>query len=448
MNRKLFWKLCISISLISMALVYLVSELSNRIESSMSQISDSDKHTLNEYRREAEVLVEAGNKEAIQQWLEQLQNKENTFATIIELHRTEYAALPHPDQRAVTVRLGRQLDWGLHLHHSKPMIELGLSDGIHYLVLLLPDHMMPGRYWGLTHTLLHLLLPFSLMMFVSLILYRNLMRPLGRLEKATREFTRGNYATRVSPDLNGRNDELGRLAQAFDEMASKIGSLLQTQRHLLNDLSHELRTPLQRIELCLETGEHKNGSRLKKEATQMRNLVEDTLTLAWLQNESPQLRHETVDLIGLLEAIADDTQFEYQDRHLELRIPDELLIYDSSEKALNMALENIIRNAMQHSPTGATVLITVSLRKDCCEIVVQDQGGGVPEDCLDMIFKPFFRVDKARGRDAGGFGLGLALARRQIKGVGGSIRAENVAGEGLRMQVRLPCQNSLKCKKC
>ena len=438
MNRKLLWKLCISISLTSIVLVYLVSELSRTIEHSMSQLNESDKQILREYRNKADELVKAGNEEGIQEWLIQLQKKEQTFASIIELHRKEYAVIPHPVQHSVPVRLGRQLDWGLHLQHDNPLIELGLSDGIHYLVLLLPDRMMPGRYWGLTHALLHLLLPFSLMMFVSLILYRSLMRPLGKLEQATREFTRGNYAARVSPDLNGRDDELSHLAQAFDEMACKIGSLLQSQRHLLNDLSHELRTPLQRIELCLETGEHKNSRRLKKDAAQMRSLVEDTLTLAWLENETPQLRNETVDLIGLLEAIADDTRFEYSDRYLTLNMPDELLIADSSEKALNMALENITRNAMQHSPAGATVVVAVTRQEKHCDIEVVDQGCGVPEECLEMIFKPFFRVDKSRGRDAGGFGLGLALAKRQIEGVGGTVRADNIATKGLCMRIQLP----------
>ncbi|MCV6610396.1 MAG: sensor histidine kinase [Amphritea sp.] len=438
MNRKLFWKLCLSISLITMALVYLVSELSLKIENQMSYLGETEKSVLQGYRDEADQLLSSGDRDALYNWLEAVQSKEGTFATVIEVSISEVVPVGHADYRPVEARVGRLLSYPLHLHHENPLIEMPLSDGRHSLVIRVPDHMMPGSLWPTTHLLLHMALPLILMVLFSFVLYRHLMRPLGKLELATRQFSQGNYAARVSPELNGRSDELGRLALTFDEMATRVGTLVESQRHLLHDLSHELRTPLQRIELCLEIDKTSHYSRLKKETRQMRKLVEDTLTLAWLQNESPELRNETVDLVGLLEAIADDTQFEYPDRHLRLSLPDELLIADSSEKALNMALENIIRNAMRHSPEGGTVEISVALHDQFCEVVVTDQGEGVPDDCLDKIFKPFFRVDKSRDRGAGGFGLGLALAKRQLEGVAGSVRAENNTRQGLRMLINLP----------
>lgn len=170
----------------------------------------------------------------------------------------------------------------------------------------------------------------------------------------------------------------------------------------------------------------------------MRKLVEDTLTLAWLENESPELRHEDVDLVGLLEVIAEDTEFEYPDRKLRLELPEELDVANSSEKALNMALENIIRNAMRHTPVGGLVTVKVEVDESHCQVCILDQGEGVPEELLDMIFKPFFRVDKARKRGQAGFGLGLALAKRQINGIGGSISARNHSDTGLMMSITIP----------
>ena len=438
MNKKLFWKLCLSITFVSISLVYLTSEVSLKIEKKMSLISVEAKQQMELYRQQADNLVQAGDKKAIAHWLESLQEKEGSFAAIIQLTSRELVPVAHSDYTPVEIRLGRNPEWEIHLYHDNPFIELPLSDGENYLVFRLPDHMMPGRYWPLTHMILHLLVPLLLMALVSFVLYRHLMKPLTELEKATRQFSSGDYQARVAPALNGRDDELGRLAITFDEMASRVGNLVQTQRHLINDLSHELRTPLQRIELSIETEKGSNYSCLKREAGLMRQLTEDTLTLAWLENESPDLRHETVDITGLLEAITEDTRFEFPDRMLELNAPDELEIRDSSEKALNMALENIIRNGMRHTPSGHTVNVTVIKKDHCCEIQVQDPGPGIAAEYLELIFKPFFRIDKSRERDTGGFGLGLALAKRQIEGVNGRIVARNVPSGGLIMSVILP----------
>lgn len=438
MNRKLFWKLCLSTSLITMALVYLVSEVSLKIEKHMSYLGKQERALLESYRDRADELVLAGNHEALYQWLEDLQRREGTFATVISVEVNELVPVGHTDYRPVTAKVGRYLHHPVHLHHNNPLMDMPLSDGKHSLVFRMPDHLMPGGFWPATHLMMHLALPLLLMALLSYFLYRHVMKPLARLELATRSFSEGNYAARVSPGLNGRNDELGRLAQTFDEMAGRVGTLVETQRHLLHDLSHELRTPLQRIELTLEMDKSDNAFRLKKESLQMRKLVEDTLTLAWLQNEAPQLRTETVDLTGLLEVIVEDAQFEYPDRTIRLTQFGELVLEDSSEKALNMALENIIRNAMRHTPVAGMVTVTAAVNEGCCEVMVADQGEGVPEDFLGKIFEPFFRVDKARDRDAGGFGLGLALAQRQILGVGGTIHAENGSSQGLRILISLP----------
>lgn len=440
MNRKLFWKLCAYISLMTMALVFVTAKISLEVETHLSQISEENKAILKAYQREADQLVSQENDTVLYQWLDALQKKEQTFATVVALSTKERVAVPHASLDGLQVRLGRQLHWGVHLHHRNPAIELPLSDGIHYLVLRLPDHMMPGQVWPKIYFIIHLLFPLLLMMAVSYGLYYYLMKPLGKLERATRQFSSGNYEARVSPTLGGRTDELGRLATTFDEMASKVGALVKTQRHLIHDLSHELRTPLQRLELCLESENFENKARLKKETAQMRRLVEDTLTLACLEGDVSERRSEHVDLVGLIEAIADDTQFEYPDRQLHLQLPEEFEIAESNEKALSMALENIIRNAMRHTPSGRTVTVCLSPLDDVCEITVQDEGCGVPDALLELIFKPFFRVDKSRGRaqERGGFGLGLALARRQLNSIAGTVSAQNTTGSGLLVRVVLP----------
>ena len=444
MTRKLFWKLFASVTLGCMALVYLIAEISLHVERQMSLIEDVHKAQLIQYRDQADLLLQVGDYDALEVWLHALEQKENTVATIVRLDKQVVVNSASMEGNQVDIRLGRGVDWPIHLSHDNPKIELPLSAPGVSLVFLLPDHMMPGRQWPLIHMLLHLAVPLLLMMVVCVALYRHLMKPLQALDRATQKFSEGNYETRLLPSMRGRSDELGKLAATFDSMASKVGTLIQTQRHLINDLSHELRTPLQRIELCLASESTPVSSRLHKETYQMRRLVEDTLTLAWLQNESPCLRLEPVDLSALLEAIADDCRFEYPAQVLELRIPDECVIEDTSERALNLSLENVIRNALRHTPAGKIVSIQLSSNDDGINLQVADQGPGVPDNFLEMIFKPFFRVDKSRDRDAGGFGLGLALAKRQIEAMGGHIQANNSQQGGLTISICLPTSNEVQ----
>ncbi|MCH2159936.1 MAG: ATP-binding protein [Oleiphilaceae bacterium] len=124
------------------------------------------------------------------------------------------------------------------------------------------------------------------------------------------------------------------------------------------------------------------------------------------------------------------------------KLPEYAPIKQSNHRALGQAFENIIRNALKYSPHQGQVTIDLDQADKEYRIRITDNGPGVPEEMLDEIFKPFFRVDKSRGDEAGGFGLGLSLAKRQIEAVGGSIRALNTTNaseyKGLSVEIVLP----------
>jgi two-component system sensor histidine kinase PfeS len=182
----------------------------------------------------------------------------------------------------------------------------------------------------------------------------------------------------------------------------------------------------------------------------MQLLMEDTLTLSWLDTEKPKLNQETVDVTLLLDTIAEDARFEFPKHQLILLSPDSCPLEDTNHRALGQALENMIRNALKYSQEGSEVRVIVQRNGivDELTISIEDQGPGVGREDLENIFKPFFRSDKSRNRtslagdnsleDLGGFGLGLALSKRQITALGGSISAENMQPDGLRMLTRLP----------
>lgn len=166
----------------------------------------------------------------------------------------------------------------------------------------------------------------------------------------------------------------------------------------------------------------------------MRRLVEDALTLSWLETERPMLRDETLDLTDLLDSILDDARFEYPDRQIETQLPAEAELVGSCHRALGQAVENIVRNALDHTPPGKKVWVQLQAEAESYRLDIIDQGPGVPPPWLERIFQPFERVSG----DRPGFGLGLALAQRQIGAIGGRLAATNHEQGGLCMTIWLP----------
>ncbi len=438
MSRRLYWKLCLSFGLAAVLLVSLVGMAGDWIERQMSLLDPADQQEMRQWADKAEALGRAGDRLALERWLQALQQQENTLITVVRVE--ESWLTPSLETPFTLNRIGRGLDWPMHLHHDTPIIQIPFTDGITSLAVRLPARMLPGRWWPYTHRLLQVVPPVLLMLLLCALFYRHLMRPLRQLQQATRRFDAGDYDVRVYNPTGRRPDELAELAQTFDRMADHIGGLIRTQRHLIRDLSHELRTPLTRLELALD--DDMTADRLRergrKEAQAMRQLVEDTLLLAALEH-TPQLEvTQMVDLSLLLEVIAEDARYEYPDRQLSLSLADGLEQLIANERALSQALENIIRNALSHTPPGYAVQVTAQPQDAGYRVWIQDQGPGVPEAQLRNIFLPFFRLDRARNRAGGGAGLGLALAQRQIQGLGGELVAQNHPAGGLVMQLWLP----------
>lgn len=445
MNRRLLWKLFLIIATGTVALFYVINVLTSRAEEGMSYIAPEYREQIKTWGREAEQLYLAGDEQALTLWLEALQAQEQTWAAVVKSDLTGLAGSQLTPRFYEEFSIGRSVDWMIHLYFEEnPIMEVTFADRrIHFLILL-PQRMRPGLYWGYTQLVLQIILPMILLSLLSLVLYRHIMNPLRELERATRAFSRGNLDVRVRQLLGNRSDELTELAATFDQMAGRIGELIVNQRQLIADLSHELRTPLTRLDIALdnlqEDRSDANIERIQRESQQIRRLVEDTLTLAWLDNERPVLQQETLDLVDLLDVLCDDAQFEFPDRQLLRRLPETAEIHNSSHRALGQALENIIRNALRYTQAGGQVCVGLNCLENSYVIHVWDQGPGVPEDCLEHIFEPFFRVDQARSTASptSGFGLGLALARRQLRAVGGSVSALNLAHGGLQMTVILP----------
>jgi signal transduction histidine kinase len=284
-------------------------------------------------------------------------------------------------------------------------------------------------------------------------LARYLAAPVGKIRSAAQKIAKGDLSARVEPNRFPRGlDELTVLARDFDAMAERMESLVAAQSRLLGDVSHELRSPLTRLGLALELArrgdETKRAAafeRIEREAIRLDALIGELLTLSRLENG---LRAESlsrlVDLSAIASEVAADADFEAQNAGRGVRVsfsgPKENVPLRGDAELLRRALENVARNAARHTDENTTVETSLRVTKEGVVWTARDHGPGVPEEELNDIFRPFYRVEGARERAEfdRGTGLGLAIAERAASAHGGTIKAKNAEGGGLEVEVSLP----------
>jgi two-component system sensor histidine kinase CpxA len=265
-------------------------------------------------------------------------------------------------------------------------------------------------------------------------------RRVKALQVASRRLATGDLDTRLRVRSRG-GDETDELARDFNSMAGELQERMQAQKRLLGDVSHELRSPLARQRIALALAQENPGNatsylqRIEQETERLEALIGQLLAS---QAEEVQLDVH-IDLVPLLQQLCSDANFEgaAENKRCVLTFDVSEAIVASSGDLLRKSFENILRNALQHTPPDTDVRVELTRSGDVFVIRVTDYGSGVPENELDNIFEAFYRTDTARTRDTGGYGLGLSIARRAIMRHGGSIMAKNAA-HGLEVTITLP----------
>lgn len=277
-------------------------------------------------------------------------------------------------------------------------------------------------------------------------LARYISSPIGKVRRATRKLAAGDLQTRVADEIGNRRDELSELAVDFDEMAERIESLIISQKRLSRDVSHELRSPLARMNVALEIAKQKsNGDvapmldRIDTESRRLNEMISSLLTLSKLETGSQDFEKYEVDLTELLEDVASDADFEAKANGKSVKIVEaDKCHVTGSETLLQSAIDNVLRNAVRYTNEGTTVEVSLKSAAGKAHITILDHGGGVPEDEIGNLFRPFYRVGEARERKTGGIGLGLAIAEQAIRAHKGTIAARNL-GDGLIVEIKLDC---------
>ncbi len=307
-----------------------------------------------------------------------------------------------------------------------------------FLFSAFPDEtMMMG--WLVT-----LLVVVALVLFGAFVTIRWILRPLRDLARGVRAISAGDLTYRV-PEY--RTDELGRLTRAFNHMSGRIQTMLAARERLLLDVSHELRSPLTRIKVALEfLPPDDTRSLLRNDVEEMERMITEILENARLHSRFGRLDKSAFDLRELLEELLP----EYDSRAPGVRLahfPNEVPLFADPEQ-VSTVMRNLITNALKYTPAdSAPVEISVEMQPLQTVIHVRDFGQGIAKDELELIFEPFYRTDRSRNKNTGGYGLGLSLCKAIMEAHDGSIAVNSVVNAGTIFTLNFPQHPEDKLEK-
>lgn len=276
------------------------------------------------------------------------------------------------------------------------------------------------------------------------VMARGMTKPLRDMARATQQMSRGDYSQRVHTDSR---DEVGRLAEAFNQMAAELEGLERLRRDLLANVSHELKTPIAAIrahlENLLEGVEQPDRETLQVMLTQSERLsalVEQVLDLSRLDSGAASMTFEPVALSSIADQVIAEVGIARRDREVRVhaRIDPALPAAKADRARLQQVLFNLLDNAVRLTPPGGEVSVGARAESKHLEIFVDDRGPGIPGEKIPLVFERFYRADASRSRPDGGAGLGLAIARSIVEAHGGRIGAEPRIGGGMRFWFTLP----------
>jgi two-component system sensor histidine kinase CpxA len=406
-----------------------------------------------QFLNEALQAYHSGGEAAVWRYLRSLHEAQHVRLWIFDEQNKDLVGRKPPEwvERA---RLGQMRAADSFWARLRPMQLLRASvtsaDGHHYILVteLTPE---PHPFFGPRGVPgLGILIGILSSGLVCYILARYLTSPIVRLRTATQKLAAGDLSARAGRPQSRRHDEIAELMRDFDRMAERLQNLVTAQRRLLTDISHELRSPLARLTVALELARQRSGAdaasaldRIDRETSRLNEMIQRLLTLVRLEGGDDSVQKSPVDLQQLVREIAKDAAFEAQSRHcrVEVEVVADCVV-NGSPNLLQSAIENVVRNAIRYTNEGTSVEIRLEQGQgaDGAQAVVRvtDSGPGVRADALDKLFRPFYRIDDARGRATGGAGLGLAITERAVSLHGGTVRAANRPEGGLIVEIRLP----------
>jgi len=326
-------------------------------------------------------------------------------------------------RRALEQRLGHPFQIDTVSSNQQVWVWVQLTDGV--MSVVLPRSRL---FSDTTYIFIAWMVGSSVVLFaVATFFMRNQVRPIRRLAKAAESFGRGIDV----PDFKPQGAAEVRLAaRAFLQMRERIRRQIDQRTIMLAGVSHDLRTPLTRMKLQLAmASEDPEVANLASDVIEMEHMVEGYLAFAAGEGEEPPKTLRLSEILG--EVIDQSTK---DGAKVDLRLDDDPEI-TLRPAAMRRCLNNLLSNALRY---GSEVQVRAKARKKRAEIIIDDDGPGIPAERREDVFRPFYRLDESRNPSTGGTGLGMTIARDVVRGHGGELTLADSPMGGLRAQIRLP----------
>ena len=301
------------------------------------------------------------------------------------------------------------------------------------LVLIITFCSSEGFSWK---HLFHLLGWIVLIQSLAFMGLRRMFGPLRYLMRGVQEISDGNLDFRFPPKGRGEFDFL---AYNFNRMADRVQEMLRSKEQLLLDVSHELRSPLTRLKLALEMtppGEMRES--MGRDIVEMETMLTEILETQHLKSAHGKLQLKALDLAAVMTEIVE----KYKDRSPGLSfasVPKVSAVVQADEARVQTVFQNVLENALKYSAhQSKPVEVSLKPSEGFLEIHVRDFGVGIPKEDQEKVFEPFYRVDKSRTKETGGYGLGLSLCREIMKAHGGEITLESAPEPGTQVILKFP----------
>jgi signal transduction histidine kinase len=278
---------------------------------------------------------------------------------------------------------------------------------------------------------------------------RYLVKPLHQLTEATRRLAKGDFSVHVQ---SKRKDEVGILTESINDMAQELGMLDQMRQDFVANVSHEIQSPLTSIKgfskalkdkTLDETKRIRYLTIIEEESERLSRLSENLLKLSSLQYEQHPFHPQNYRLDEQLRSIviACEPLWAIKQLHLELEL--EEVPIQADEDQLNQVWLNLIHNSIKFTPDHGVISIKLIAKSGSAVVTITDSGLGIPAEELDDIFKPFYKVDKARSDSSGGSGLGLSIVKRIVDIHQGDIVVISPRAGGTSTTLKLPLEGKM-----
>jgi signal transduction histidine kinase len=318
-------------------------------------------------------------------------------------------------------------------------IKTEFDDGIYYVSVnqdswryLFAFDLRKSKYYG--GMLAILLIIFLTLVFTAAHLsIRRILKPIKWLTEGVEQAGKGNLDHQVPVR---KMDELGELSESFNFMTTRIREMIRSREQLLLDVSHELRSPLTRINVALEfVPEGQTKESIREDVSEVEKMIAEILETERLSSSHGKLHLKKANVTEIIQETLQD--FHNKPPGIQLISVPESVFLEMDIERIKTVLKNVLENSFKYSkPESHPVEISLDDEKKSVVIRIRDYGSGIPEDELPYIFEPFYRIDKSRSKQTGGYGLGMSLCKKIMEAHGGTIEIDSELNTGTTVFLR------------